>query len=388
MNDIPYSRQYIDKKDIKNVVKVLNSNFLTQGPLVEKFENKISSYCSAKYSIAANSGTSALHISCMALDFKEGDILWTSPISFVASSNCALYCGGKVDFVDIDPKTYCMSTEKLEEKLIAAKKNKKLPKIVVPVHHSGQSCDMKKIYLLSKKYNFKIIEDASHALGGRYNKSKVGSCKYSDITVLSFHPVKIITTAEGGMACTNSKKLSDKMKLFRTHGITRDQMEMTKEKDGPWYYEQILLGYNYRMNDIEASLGLTQLEKVDKFIKERRKIALRYDKMLKKLPLTTPYQADSSFSTYHLYIIKLDLNLIKLSHLEIFKALRNYGIGVNLHYIPIHTHPYYKKLGFKEGQFPNSESFYKSVISLPLYVGFTRKLQDKVVKVLKRVISS
>ncbi len=388
MNSIPYSTQSIDKKDIKSVLNVLNSKFLTQGPLVEEFENKISTYCGSKYGVAVNSGTSALHVACMALGFKKGDILWTSPISFVASSNCALYCGGKVDFVDIDPKTYCMCPKKLEEKLIEAKKNNKLPKIVVPVHHTGQSCNMSKIYSLSKKFDFKIIEDASHALGGSFKNHKVGSCKYSDVTVLSFHPVKIITTAEGGMACTNSKKISTKMRLLRTHGITKNISEMQKKGEGPWYYEQILLGYNYRMNDIEAALGVSQFRKIDKFVKERRKISVRYNKLLKSLPVITPFELKESYSTYHLYIILLKLNVTHSSHIKVFNNLRDKGIGINLHYIPIHTHPYYKKLGFKQGQFPNAETFYKSAISLPVYPGLTKKAQDKVVQILRKALQN
>ena len=364
---IPYAKQSINQDDIDQVIETLQSDFLTQGPKVEKFENELSKYVGVKYAVSTNSATSALHISCMALELKKNDTVWTSPISFVASSNCALYCGANIDFVDIDPLTFNLCNKKLKEKLILAKKQNKIPKILIAVHMAGQSCDMETIYQLSKEFKFKVIEDASHAIGGKYKDSLIGSCNYSDITIFSFHPVKIITTAEGGMAVTNNKEVSRKLKLFSSHGITRDDSEMTKEKEGSWYYQQILLGYNYRMNDLQASLGISQLKRIDTFVKKRHLIAQQYFNKLDNLPIILPYLNTNSYSAFHLFIIQLKLDKIKMTHKEVFENLRKSGINVNLHYIPIHLHPYYTELGFKKGAFPNSENYYATAISLPMF---------------------
>ena len=382
---LPYGKQSIAKSDINNVIKTLKSDFLTQGPLVENFESKISDYCNVKYVVATNSATSALHIACLALDLQQGDIVWTSAISFVASANCALYCGAKVDFVDIDKSTNNMSVEKLEEKLEQAKNNNLLPKIVIPVHLAGLSCDMKKIHHLSKKYNFKIIEDASHAIGGTYNNERIGNCKFSDITIFSFHPVKIITTAEGGMALTKSSKLAKNLRLLRSHGITKIKSNFKNKSHGDWYYEQQLLGFNYRMNDLEASLGISQLKRIDKFIKKRNKLAQRYNKKLNKLPLQLPMDVEGCLSSFHLYIIIVDTYKSKISHPIIFKELRKANIGVNLHYIPIYKQPFYKKFGFNVDKFPSSEAYYKSAISLPIFPDMTISQQDYVIDKLMKI---
>ena len=376
---IPYGKQNIDKDDIDAVVKVLKSDFLTQGPITPKFESKIAEYTNAKYAVAVNSATSALHISCIALGVTKDDIVWTSPISFVASSNCALYCGASVDFVDIDRESYNMSVEKLEEKLIKAKKENKLPKVVIPVHLSGQSCDMKSIYALSKKYNFKIIEDASHATGAKYNLEPVGNCKYSDITVFSFHPVKIITTCEGGVSTTNDEKIYNKLMRLRSHGVTRHISEMHNKPDGPWYYEQLELGFNFRLNDIMGSIGITQLKKIDKFISEREKIARYYDKLFKGLDIIIPKQSDFSKSSRHLYIIRVLKN-----RNAIFEKLRNNGVGVNIHYIPIYRQPYYRKFNFNFDEFRNSEDYYSQAISLPIYPGLTQDQQQFIISIIKQ----
>ncbi len=364
---IPYGRQNISDEDIKCVINTLKSDFLTQGPVVIDFEKAVSRYTKSKFGVAVNSATSALHISCLALGLSENDIVWTSPVSFVASSNCALYCGAKVDFVDIDTKTYNMSVKSLSQKLRKAKKEKKLPKIVIPVHLSGQSCDMKEIYKLSKIYNFNIIEDASHAIGAKYKDAPVGNCQYSDITVFSFHPVKIITTGEGGMCTTNSPELANLLCRFRSHGITRHQTEMTKKSDGPWYYQQLDLGLNYRMTDISAALGLSQLKKLDEFIKRRHDIVKKYNLAFKNKPLITPYQEPHNYSSFHLYIIRLKNNTNGLSRIDLFNKLREIGILVNIHYIPIYHQPYYMKMGFKKNNFPESEKYYEEAISLPIH---------------------
>ena len=383
---IPYGKQDINQSDIEAVIAVLKSDFLTQGPQVPLFEKNVSNYCNAQYGVAVNSATSALHVACLALGLGKDDWLWTSPNSFVASANCGLYCGAKVDFVDIDPKTYNLSVEELKKKLIQAKKDNKLPKIVIPVHFAGQSCDMQSIHKLSKEYGFKILEDASHAIGGKYLDKPIGGCQYSDITVFSFHPVKIITTAEGGLATTNQKELAEKMQLFRAHGITREPKLMTKKTEGGWYYQQVELGFNYRMNDLQAALGIAQMKRLDKFITIRHSLKQRYDDLLKDLPLITPAQSLDSYSSLHLYPVQLKLEQLSKAHNQIFDELRKNGVGVNLHYIPIHMQPYFQNMGFKKGNFPIVEDYYSRAISIPIYQGLTTELQDKVVKVLKDLL--
>lgn len=376
---IPYGKQNISKEDVRAVADVLRSEFLTQGPVVPRFENSIAEYCGAKYGFAVNSATSALHIACLALDVKPNDRVWTTPISFVASANCALYCGAHVDFVDIDAKTYNMCPQKLAQKLIQAKKDGALPKVVIPVHLSGQCCDMQAIHKLSKEYGFSIIEDASHAIGGKYLDKPIGSCQYSDITVFSFHPVKIITTGEGGMALTNDAELGARMARLRSHGITRDAQSMTKEPDGPWYYEQLELGYNYRMTDIQAALGLSQFKKLDQFVEERHQIARRYGDLFKDIDVTVPYQDEKTYSAFHLYIVRVKPLKDNISHKEMFTRLRNNGIGVNLHYIPIYRQPHYAKMGYQPSAYPEAEKYYSEAISLPIYPGLTASQQKEVV---------
>ncbi len=363
---IPYGRQEITDEDIKTVVKVLKSDFLTQGPAVPQFEKAISEYCKTKYAVAVNSATSALHISCLALGLEKGDILWTSPISFVASANVALYCGASIDFVDIDYDTNNMSMNDLEERLKIADKENRLPKIIIPVHLAGKSCNMKKIYELSKIYGFKIIEDASHAIGGEYKNNKIGSCNYSDITVFSFHPVKIITTAEGGMAMTNNERIFNKLQLLRSHGITRNKKFMNNIDKDDWYYEQIILGFNYRMNDIQAALGLSQTSRLNTYIQRRNELAALYFKHLKNLDLVLPINEEDALSSFHLYIIKISENSKKVRD-DLFKYLKKLSIGVNLHYIPIYNQPYFDKIGFNRDLFPNSEKYFRNAISIPIY---------------------
>lgn len=385
---IPYGRQEITDQDIDEVVNVLKSDFLTQGPVVPKFERMLATHVGAKHAVAVNSATSALHIACLALGLGPSDWLWTSPVTFVASANCARYCGAQVDFVDIDPKTYNLCSTALEAKLIEAQKLGRLPSIVVAVHLCGQSCDMAAIHSLSVKYGFRVIEDASHAIGGKYEDAFVGSCKYSDITVFSFHPVKIITTAEGGMAVTNDAYLAGRMELFRSHGITRDATQMTHAPDGPWYYQQLELGFNYRMTELQAALGVSQMGRLDAYVQRRHSIAKRYDEALDCMPAQLPWQHPDSYSALHLYVIRLELASLNISHLEVFEALRQHGIGVNLHYIPVHLHPYYERLGFKVGDFPEAERYYSEAISLPMFPTMTVGQQDEVVAVLSSVLST
>jgi UDP-4-amino-4,6-dideoxy-N-acetyl-beta-L-altrosamine transaminase len=385
---IPYGRQDITQADIDAVVAVLRSDHLTQGPQVPLFEQAVASHVGAKHGLAVNSATSALHIACMALGLGPGDWLWTSPVTFVASANCALYCGALVDFVDIDPHTYNLCSQALELKLKLAQQQGKLPKVVVPVHLCGQPCDMAAIHALGQQYGFKIIEDASHSIGGRYQGEFIGNGRFSDITVFSFHPVKIITTAEGGMAMTNSDELAHKMALLRSHGITRDSAYMTHEPDGPWYYQQIDLGYNYRMTELQAALGLSQVTRLDDYVARRHALARRYDKLLADLPITLPWQHPDSYSGLHLYVVRLKLDQITKTHREVFEALREQAIGVNLHYIPVHTQPHYQRMGFKLGDFPESQSYYAQAISLPLYQTLTEDQQDQVVAVLQSVLTT
>ncbi len=385
MSFIPYGRQDISQEDIDAVVDILRSDFLTQGPTVYKFEKCLAEYCGAKYAVAVNSATSALHIACLALDVGMNDTVWTSPITFVASANSALYCGADVDFVDIDFETNNISVSSLKEKLEDAKKSNSLPSVVIPVHMGGTSCDMEAIYELSKEYGFRIIEDASHAIGGKYNNIKVGASPYSDITVFSFHPVKIITTGEGGAALTNNKQLFEKLELFRTHGITRDTDKMTHESEGGWYYQQIELGFNYRITDLQAALGISQMSRIDSFVSKRNKLAERYDENLSNLPLELPKTPNNTYSSYHLYIIKIN-EKSKVGRKELFDFLRDNNIGVNVHYIPVHLQPYYKKRGFSEGDFPEAERFYKKAISLPLHPQLTLKDQDFVINKISELL--
>jgi len=384
---IPYGKQDINSADIDAVVDVLKSDYLTQGPQVPLFEQSISAYCGSNYSVAVNSATSALHISCLALGLGKDDWLWTSPNSFVASANCGLYCGAKVDFIDIDPITYNLSVEELEKKLIKAKKEGKLPKIIIPVHFAGQSCDMSKIKSLSKEFGFSIIEDASHAIGSKYLGKFVGGCQFSDITVFSFHPVKIITTAEGGLATTNCKNLAQKLRLYHSHGITRDQDLLNEKLIGPWYYEQISLGFNYRMTELQAALGISQLQRVDGFVSKRHVLKKRYDLLLENLPLILPYQSKDCYSSLHLYPVQIDIaKKVAKSRKQIFIELRENNVGVNVHYIPIHMQPYFQNLGFKKGDFPNSEVYYQSTLTLPMFSSMTSEQQDEVVTVLNKIL--
>lgn len=384
---IPYGRQDISAADIAAVVETLQSDWLTQGPAIERFEQAVADYCGARYAVAVCNATAALHIACLAAGLGPGDALWTSPNTFVASANCGRYCGATVDFVDIDPASYNLSVDALEQKLASAQRDGKLPKIVIPVHFAGQSCDMGAIADLSRRYGFSVIEDASHAIGGRYRDIAIGSCALSDMAVFSFHPVKIITTGEGGMIVTNREDLYERLKRLRSHGITRDARFMHGEPDGPWYYQQIELGYNYRMTDIQAALGASQLTRLDEFVQRRHELAGRYRDLLADLPLTLPWQHPDTRSAYHLYIIRLQLDKTSKSHRQVFEELRQAGIGVNLHYIPIHLQPYYHQLGFRPGDFPVAEKYYGEAISLPLYPGLSEVDQDCVAAALRNILS-
>jgi len=385
---IPYGKQDITQVDIDTVVDVLKSDFLTQGPQVPAFERALMDVTGTHYALAVNSATSALHIACLALGLGEGDSLWTTPITFVASANCGLYCGASVDFVDVDPATYNLCPKALEEKLVIAKDLGTLPKVLVAVHLCGQPCDMKAIHALSIEYGFKIIEDASHAIGGRYLDQPIGSCEYSDITVFSFHPVKIVTTAEGGAALTNNKDLAGKMALYRSHGITRDEALMENASHGGWYYEQVDLGFNYRMTELQAALGVSQMSRLSEFVSARHQLAARYYEKLAELPITLPYQLPNTYSGLHLFVIRLNLEEISKTHKQVFDELRENGIGVNLHYIPVHLQPYYKKMGFKHGDFPNAESYYSNAISIPMYHGMTYEQQDEVISKLTQILEA
>lgn len=385
---IPYGRQDITQADIDAVVGVLQSDFLTQGPTVPRFEQQVAAHVGASHALAVNSATSALHIACLALGLGPGDRLWTSPVTFVASANCGLYCGAQVDFVDIDPRTYNLCPQALERKLVKAEREGTLPKVVVPVHLCGQPCDMQAIHRLAKRYGFMVIEDASHAIGGKYQGEFIGSGKYSDITVFSFHPVKIITTAEGGMALTNDAELANKMALLRSHGITRDPQQMTHESDGPWYYQQIDLGFNYRMTELQAALGVSQMERLDQYIARRHQLAARYNDLLAALPVTVPWQHPDSYSGLHLYVIRLQLDKISKSHRQVFESLREQGIGVNLHYIPVHTQPYYAQMGFKPEDFPVAQDYYREAISIPMFQTMSDEQQDQVVAAINQAVNA
>ena len=373
---IPYGRQTIDDADIRAVTDVLRSDFLTQGPAVPTFEAAVTAACGATHGVAMNSATSALHVACLALGVGRGDLVWTSPITFVASANCALYCGAQVDFVDIEPDTYNMSPVALAQKLEVAKAAGRLPKVVVPVHMCGQSCDMAAIHALSEQYGFKIIEDASHAIGGRYRNGPVGDCRHSDIAIFSFHPVKIITTAEGGMAVTQDMDLARRMNLLRSHGITREADEMTGPTEGDWYYQQLALGFNYRMTEMQAALGVSQMNHLGEWVERRNVLANRYHDLLASLPLDRPVAIPDAYSTWHLYPIRLHDTGRRA---DVFAGLRKDGIGVNVHYIPVHLQPYYRQMGFKPGDFPAAETYYAGAISIPLYSAMTDAQQDHVV---------
>ncbi len=385
---IPYGRQEITNDDISEVEKVLKSDFLTQGPVISKFEKSVANYCGSSYAIAVNSATSALHIACLALNLGHGDWLWTSPNTFVASANCGLYCGANIDFVDIDPETYNMSTSALSDKLIKAEKIGKLPKIVIPVHFGGSPCDMSKIFELSKKYGFKIIEDASHAIGASYENIKVGSCQHSDITIFSFHPVKIITTGEGGMALTNNEILSNSMRRLSTHGITRDKKLMRERpNDEIWNYQQIELGFNYRITDFQAALGLSQLNRLDKYVKSRHEIVKLYNSKFNNLNIQLPSQSTKIYSSYHLYPIRIKNSSTTKTQKQIYDALWKKDIAANLLYVPLHRHPYYENLGFKSGDFPESEQFHREVICLPIFPKLTKDQQMIIVESLISILN-
>lgn len=385
---IPYGRQHINDDDVASVVEVLKSDWLTQGPAVPRFESALASYTGARHAVAVTNGTAALHLACLALDLRPGDYLWTVPNTFVATANAARCCGADVDFVDIDPRTYLMSVEALAGKLERASREKKLPKIVAPVHFAGQSCDMRSIHALGRRFGFRIVEDAAHAIGADYLDGKVGNCRYSDIAIFSFHPVKIITTGEGGALTTNDSALATRLAELRTHGITRDSGRMNGPSEGDWYYQQIELGLNYRLTDLQAALGISQMKRIDGFIAWRRSLAARYDERLSNLPLTTPWQDPDGRSAYHLYPIRLDIDRLRKTRREIFDELRAAGIGVNVHYIPVHLQPYYRALGFKDGDYPNAERYYAGAITLPLFATMTDEEQATVIERLHAILAA
>jgi len=380
---IPYGRQDISEADIQAVVDVLRSEHLTQGPVVPAFETAVAGYCGAPHAVAVNSGTSALHLACLALGVGPGDRVWTSAVTFVASANCARYCGAEVDFVDIDPRTYNLGVEPLARKLAQAEKMGRLPKVVIPVHLCGQPSDMAAIRELGGKYGFSIVEDASHAIGGRYRGEPVGNGRHSDITVFSFHPVKTITTGEGGMALTGDARLAERMRRLRSHGIARDAANLTRASEGPWYYEQLDLGFNYRMTDLQAALGLSQMGRLDEFLGRREHIARRYEALLSGLPVAAPWQNPDVRSGWHLYVVRLKLSEIGKSRREVFEAMRRAEIGVNVHYIPVYRQPYYERTGFRPTDFPQAEHYYAEAMSLPLYPGLNEARQDRAVNALK-----
>ena len=384
---IPYGRQDISEADIQAVVDVLRSDFLTQGPAVPAFERAVSSYCGARHAVAVNSATSALHIACLALGVGSGDRVWTSPNTFVASANCALYCGAEVDFVDIDPHTWNLSVPGLKKKLAQAKKDGCLPKVLVSVHFAGQPAEQEVICQLAHEYGFRVLEDASHAIGASRSGEPVGSCRWSDITVFSFHPVKIITTGEGGMALTNDDEVAWRMANLRSHGITREKARMLGESRGSWYYEQLVLGFNYRMTDMQAALGLSQFARLEEFIERRNALARRYDQLLACMPLQRPEVQRENRSAFHLYVVRLHSNVIRKTHLEVFEAMRDQGIGVNLHYMPVYLQPYYSGLGFRPGLCPEAERYGREAISLPLFFGLNEASQDCVAASLQRALS-
>lgn len=383
---IPYGRQDISEDDIALVAETLRSDFLTQGPAVPAFERAVADYCGAKHAVAANSATSSLHVACLALGVGPGDMVWTAPNTFVASANCAVYCGADVDFVDIDPRTLNMCADRLAEKLEAADRAGRLPKVVIPVHFSGRSADMARIGELKERYGFKVIEDASHAIGGRYRNSPVGDCAHSDIAIFSFHPVKIVTSGEGGMATTNDPKLARAMELYRSHGVTRAPEEMIGEGDGPWYYQMIDLGLNYRLTDIQAALGLAQMRRLDAFVERRNDLATAYGPLLQDLPLILPAPTGECYSAWHLYVVEIDEKQTQHRRRETFEWLRANGVGVNVHYIPVHLQPFYRDRGFAPGDFPAAEAYYDRALTIPLFAAMTdaqqREVADKLAEAL------
>lgn len=381
---LPYGRQSIDDADIAAVLDVLKSDYLTQGPAIQRFEKSVSGWCGARHGIALSNGTATLHCAAKALGLGHGDTLWTSPITFVASANAGRYCGAKVDFVDVDPGTVLMCPQRLEEKLIKAEKNGTLPKVVVPVHFAGQSCDMPRIHALGQKFGFKIIEDAAHALGGEFEREKIGNCRWSDAASHSFHPVKIVTSGEGGMITTNDDELAWRISTLRTHGITRDADRLIGESHGAWYYQQLELGFNYRMTDLQAALGASQMTKLEAFSKRRRELADLYDRELAGLPLRPLARDARGISGWHLYMIRLNLGELRVGRREVFDRLRASGIGVNVHYIPVHLQPDYARLGFQAGQFPEAERYYEEAITLPMFPG----MRDEDVTRVKQALSA
>ncbi len=384
---IPYGRQDITESDLRAVADVLRSDFITQGPAIEAFERDFASYCAVPHAVAACNATAALHMACRALELGANDWLWTSPNTFVASANVGLFCGARIDFVDIDPRTYNMCVDRLQAKLEQAEIAGTLPRIVMPVHFAGQSCNMRRIQALSNKYGFRIIEDASHAVGGRYGNKTVGGCEFSDISVFSFHPVKIITTGEGGMATTADAELANRLALFRSHGITRDPEQMTHEAEGPWYYQQVELGYNYRMTDMQAALGRSQLARLDGYIEDRHDIRSRYDRGLADLPLTVPYQSEGQRSALHLYPVLVGPEC-RVTRAGVFDRMRQRGVGVNVLYIPVHLQPYYRRLGFAVGDFPEAERYYAQTMALPMYAKLTASDQDYVIESLGAALAA
>jgi UDP-4-amino-4,6-dideoxy-N-acetyl-beta-L-altrosamine transaminase len=383
---IPYGRQSIDSQDLQAVLAVLQSDWLTQGPAIERFEREVAAYCGTTHAVATCNATAALHLACLALGLGPGDRLWTTPNTFVASANCGRYCGAEIDFVDIDPATYNMSVETLTDKLRTAERHGQLPKVVVPVHFAGQACRMREIKELASRYGFKILEDASHAIGGRYRGQPIGAGEYADVTVFSFHPVKIITTGEGGMALTRDAELAGRMQRLRSHGITREANELSQADVGEWYYEQTALGLNYRLTDLQAALGCSQLQRLDRFVSRRRELAERYTDLLGELPLILPLQQAESASSWHLYVIQIDDQKTSKTRQAVFSQLRQAEIGVNVHYIPVHLQPYYKALGFGAGGCPQAEAYYSRCITLPLYAELSDAQQDTVVEQLQRAL--
>jgi UDP-4-amino-4,6-dideoxy-N-acetyl-beta-L-altrosamine transaminase len=385
---IPYARQSISEQDLNAVAEVLQSDYLTQGPVVPAFEDAVAQLVGAKYAVAGNSATSMLHLACLALGVTTGDLVWTSPNSFVASANCALYCGAEIDFVDIDSETFNMSATALAAKLELAKKSNRLPKVIIPVHMGGQSCDMHSIGSLARQYDIRVIEDASHAIGGTYNSQRIGNCAHSDITIFSFHPVKIITSGEGGMATTQDEGLAHDMRMLRSHGITRDESEFEFTNDGPWYYEQQELGFNYRLTDIAAALGLSQLQRIDSFIQQRNSIAARYNEAFASTLVAAPHIASNSVSAFHLYIARCDFENLKVTRVQLFQKMKDMGVLLNLHYIPIYRQPYFAKMGFDRKTFPNAERYYAQAFSIPMYADLTETDQNTVISSLLNALST